>query len=418
MTKTYYEILEVSHDADPTEIKAAFERKKAALEESDDTGISRKQLQAAKETLLDETARARYDRLHGIQTDSTAAGDTTTNETSQRTQWSIGPQMVSEWRRTLTGANTRGLIGLMCGPTAVRLLTTVCIAVVLTTALNSVMAVSPSFQLSILVGSLWMSYGAYEVIYMRQRTADIKEFSQSRFVLWPLMAIHLFGLVLLWMGAIAGTPDGGARYGTIGITYTIISVLLIGIGVGIILSILVLFGYFEESPSRRSRRIFLGISIIYIAFGYTRMGGVFSFETLLTTSSAATSSPWVDPHIFGPIYIGNLINVCIGSVMIISIFGGAVAQIWALTVIPWRDRFDHGYHIRPGIWNVAMMTPLVVAGGLFATQSRVDLGAHIPVVISPTTVVSVMVIYPMILCGLYLCRRKVAERIQSASTDQ
>ncbi len=418
MTTTYYEILEVSHDADATEIEAAFERKIAALDESDDTEIRRKQLQAAKETLLDDTARARYDRLHDIQTDSAATGATSTEEETQWLQWSAGPQIVSEWRRTLSMANTRGPIGMVRGPTAVRLVITVCIAVAVITALDSVMVVSPSLQLAILVGGLWLSYGAYEVVYTHQRIDDINSFSRSRFVLWPLIGIHLFGLVLLWIGAIAGTPDGGARFGTISFTYTVISVSLIGIGVGIVLSILLLFGYFDESDRNRPRYTFFGIWLIYIVIGYTQIGGIFSFETLLTTASIATSSPWVTPHIVGPIHIGNLVNVCIGSVMIISIFGGAVAQIWALTVIPWRDRFDHGYHIHPGFWNVAMITPLVIAAGLFATQSRVELGAHTPVAISPATIASTMVIYPVILCALYLCRRKVAERIQTTGIDR
>lgn len=60
----------------------------------------------------------------------------------------------------------------------------------------------------------------------------------------------------------------------------------------------------------------------------------------------------------GPLHLGSLLNFGLALGMFVCLVGGIIGALWVLSVVPWRDRYDYGYRVRPTVWNLLAVVPL------------------------------------------------------------
>jgi molecular chaperone DnaJ len=115
MTETFYEVLGVAEDATTDEIEAAYrERLKEThpdVSDDEDAGQATKELVEARDVLVDEDERARYDRVgHAAYVGDSvadAAADVADSDTAETADSAGGPQQARDRRRRERAASKR-----------------------------------------------------------------------------------------------------------------------------------------------------------------------------------------------------------------------------------------------------------------------------------------------------------------------
>lgn len=356
--------------------------------------------------------------------DRTASHD---RESHTESEWQQRLRSMVTWLRAVRRLPTRWqqkhfhspqaardlISSLVAGPTGVRLAATAAstLFVIEVIAMLGVSNGPPAVEYSILIACLGVSYLCYAFVsplpFESPRTRERFK-PVGRTSLWPLVCVHLFGIGVFVLTGLLGT-DPGAVYAIGAVGYVLITVL----------GCIVLFGWFAAvilewilQPSPRQRTWFLLGSrlgpVIASVLLFTSFGGSLSLRAILADTSAS-SEPWVPAVTVGPLHLGSVLNFVIGAIALGCVIVGVIGMIWALTSVPWRDRFDHGYSIRPTGWNLLVAVPLVsfvwmLSSGVSSVS--LSIGTH-TLQLTIELVTAWFVCLPSVLLGAYLLRRRI-----------
>lgn len=283
----------------------------------------------------------------------------------------------------------------------------------------------------ILVVSLLVSYVGFGVVATWNRTRGRFK-PAGRQLLWPIIPAHLLGVGLFVLALQNGSFGAGLGYAIGGVIYAIIvwvGVLVVG---GVIiefvrwLTLLPLY-LFVSIPLRglwfiarwlnakllryplwsRLHQLgdlptfgFMLSGLLTITVLFTSVGGGFTLGAMVEPTFP--QKPWLPAFTVGPIYLGTLLNWLFGIVLLVCGVGSYIAAGWALTSVPWSDRYAHGYRIRPTPWNLLFIVPWI----LFVLTSFVTIGGST----SWTTVW--FFAHPSLFVGAYILRRYGEEKVR------
>ncbi len=331
---------------------------------------------------------------------------------------------------------TRDLLGsLVTGPTVIRLTATVALIFFVSeaVAMLGVSDGSPAVEYGILIACLGVSYLCYAVATpLPFETPRIRERFRpaGRATLWPLVCVHLFGISIFALTAFLGT-DPGAVYAGVAVVYVL--VVTIGCSIffglfaaGIVGSILhrhprVMEWLFTRPwwTNRRRQRItgfLLGSRlgpVVAAVVLFTSLGGDLSLRAI-TVAETEPVGPWVPAVTAGPVHLGSVLNFVIGAIAFGSVIVGVVGMLWALTSVPWRDRFDHGYSTHPTGWNLLAAVPVVSFVWMLYTGVSgvpIPIGTH-TLQVTIGSITAWLVYLPSSLVGAYLLRRYLEPTLQ------
>lgn len=322
---------------------------------------------------------------------------------------------------------TRDLLGsLVTGPTVIRLTATVALALSVTeaVAMLGVSAGSPAVDYGILIACLGVSYLCYAFVtplpFETPRTRERFK-PADRTTLWPLVCVHLFGVGVFALTDLLGTEPGVVYAGS-----AVVYVLLVTIGCSICfgpIAAIIVGSIHDNHPrvrewlSSRGWSGFLlgscfGVAVAAVVL-FTSFSGNLSLRARATESMGSVG-PWVPAVTAGPVHLGSALNFVIGAIAFGSVIGGVIGMLWALTSVPWRDRFDHGYSIRPTGWNLLVAVPVVSFVWMFYSGV-----SSVPLSIATHTlrihiglITAWLVLLPSVLVGAYLLRRYLEPTLQ------
>lgn len=309
---------------------------------------------------------------------------------------------------------TRDLISsLVAGPTGVRLTATVAstLSVTEVVAMLGVSDGSPAVEYSILIACLGVSYLCYAFVsplpFETPRTRERFK-PVGRTSLWPLVCVHLFGIGIFILTGLLGT-DPGAVYAIGAVGYVLVTIIGCIVLFGWVAAVIV--EWVLQSHPRQRTWFLLGSRlgpVVASVILFTSFGGSLSLRVILA-DTPSPSEPWIPAVTVGPVHLGSVLNFVIGAIALGGVIGGVVGMVWALTSVPWRDRFDHGYSIRPAGWNLLVAVPLVsFVWMLYSGVSSVSLplGTH-TFQLTIGLITAWLVYLPSVLVGVYLLRRRI-----------
>lgn len=427
MTDTYYDVLDISPDATEEEIERAYRQKvkEHHPDRSDDPGADETfmRIRAAKETLLDPQARQRYDQAHDIQSEGSSGGigrriDRALIESilDGVARLQTVPRRTKRWFARLR-PQAIGVSDVVRSPTVVRLAVAavLCLAVVWTIRADN--AVSPAAEFGVVLVSLCVSYAGYGILSPLpfEEPRNRAQFAPTPIAIWPVLVVHVLGLGLLWAATSSGTPSGGIFYAFMVVPYALVvcgGCLVLGVPVGMLLSWIL-----PLSIDRLSEELRLGLVLGLLGSAtvlFTSAGKGSALSAFVETVAPNRGTPWVPTLRAGPLHLGSLLNFGLALGMLVCLVGGIVGALWVLSVVPWRDRYDYGYHVRPTAWNLLAVVPLVTVVWMGLSG-----GAALSIPIGSTTVELLgpdvaggLVVSPTLLVGAYLLRRRLEPRLQ------
>jgi curved DNA-binding protein CbpA len=513
MSKSYYEVLDVSPDASEETIRDAYRKKvkEHHPDQSDDPDANDKfrRIREAKETLLDEQARRQYDRRQQREaakggneqgesdessesseewareqrrrerqqqrdrqqrrrqqrqqrrerrqrrqrreeaaTDNSSSGgrsrdradrqtETRTREreeTSSRERSRSASRSVRGWMREgiqwlrdayyapkrwvyanfRSQAATRQFVAKTArSPTVLRLVAAVAM-IVTVMQLTAGQSLSMTAELAIVVGAVVASYLLYAVVsplpFESPRSRERFK-PAGRAPIWPAVVMNLTALGLFGLAAVRNVSTAGIGFTMVVGTYT----LSMWIVFGMFLTVAAVIGhqfFTDRNYVIRSLKFgLIGPVVPLFVLTFTRLTGAGIFRDGLTeVVSSASPAPWLPWFMIGPVNVGLFVNYMIAIAIIVCLFGSVVAMGRYLTVVPWSDRFEHGYRVRPDAWNLAVALPFVILGWMtFAGVSVVNVGGF---ALSQSLLWVAIFVLPTILAGAYLLRRQVEPYLQ------
>lgn len=85
-----------------------------------------------------------------------------------------------------------------------------------------------------------------------------------------------------------------------------------------------------------------------------------------------------------------------------------------LNAAPRTDRYDHGYRVRPGLWNLLITGPFVVYGWMvLAGVGAIDISFGISTfMLTQEALLKGLFILPAAVTGLYILRRQLEPTIR------
>lgn len=427
MTETHYDVLDVNPDATEKEIKRAYQQKKQEhqSDQSDgpDAHKTDMRIRAAKETLLDSQARQRYDQVHDIQTGSGDSSD----ETDRRTDRALiklildsvdrlrsAPERTKRWA-TVHRPHATDVSAVVRSPTVVRLAVTVVLSLVVVWTIRINNMVSPATEFGVVVASLCTSYVGYSLLSpLPFEKPHQAQFTPTTVTIWPVM-LFVLGVGLLWSSALTGTVSGGVHYAFIAVLYAFIVCiggLILGVPAGILLGRAVPLGI-----TRPFREVQSGIALGLLGSAtvlFTSVGGGNTLTAFIKMIGSNQGTPWLPTLRAGPLYLGSLLNFGLAVGMLLFLAVGIVGALWVLTAVPWQDRYEHGYRVRPTVWNLLAIGPVVIVVWMWVRGVAVlslPIGpSTVELLRSDVTGGSVIVLTPLV--GIYLLRRRLEPLLQ------
>lgn len=387
MSDTHYDVLDVSPDASNEAIRQAYQQKVDEYDsDGDETTATERlmRLRAAKETLLDPQARTRYDRSHNIR----SGGANSTAHADGRI-WVSAPS-VSD---------------VVDSPTVIRLAGTGLLSLVVVWTFRA--SVSTGWAVLVSLCVCYVGYGVLTPLPFEEPRAR-SSFTPAHTRIWPVLALHLLGLGLLVAGMGTGAPNGGLGYALMAVLYA----LIVSVGclvLGFVLAVAWKLLHKRHASFRVALALGLIVSIVVL---FTSAGKGSTLSAFIGTTTVH-ATPWVSTLRAGPVYLGSLLNFSLAVVMLVGLVVGIVGAVWALTVVPWRDRYDHGYRIHPTTWNLLAVVPLLTAAWLWLNGVQkvvIPVGTTTYVVVGPLE--QWLVVLPSLLVGAYLLRRRLEPLLQ------
>lgn len=323
------------------------------------------------------------------------------------------------------------LHSLITSPTGVRLGTTIAFVFVLSIGVRLFgysPNESPSLGLMLLLIALIGSYAGYELLVshpnygaqIQKRTRNRKRTrtrtrvqsqdqhspSGSRRI-WPIAVTNLLGVSLVAGAIVSDAPTGGVVFTGVLLLPFIVPLLIYS---GVLLpkvrfqrttKILT----YVVSDVHRLLSTTAAIGVVIVVF--TRWG--IQTPNLLDSWAMTTSSPWIQNFTIGPIYAGLFVNFFVGITMYSCVLWSMYAMFRYLTAAPWTDRFDYGYRIRPGTWNLLVAGPFVVVTWMVlegVPTINIPLGASTLTLTQQRSLVALFFL-PTVLTVLYIVRRRL-----------
>lgn len=305
------------------------------------------------------------------------------------------------------------LRSLASSPTGVRLGITITLVFVLTITVRYLgysPHESPTLGLGVVLVGLVGSYSGYELLspdpFHDSRTRNRYK-PDGRQRLWPIAVMNLLGVGLVVSALAGGAPTGGIVFtGVLLLPFSVPLLFYSGVqpsGIEFRRTMTVIRYAFGSVP-RSMSVIATGIVVVIV---FTRRG--IHTPTLLDSWAVTASSPWFGNFTIGMVYGGLLLNFLAGIVMYVCILWSMYAMCRHLTAAPWTDRYDHGYRVRPGPWNLLVTGPFVV--GVWMVLAGVP---TIDVPLGPSTLtlsqqefLTGLFVLPTVLTGLYILRRHI-----------
>lgn len=164
-------------------------------------------------------------------------------------------------------------------------------------------------------------------------------------------------------------------------------------------------------PIRSAKMGLVGGAVVLAVLTFTNVGGSF-FRNSVSGGivSSGSAAPWIPPFMIGPVKVGLFANFMIGLTIVGCLVGSVIAMGRYLTVVPWSDRFEHGYRVCPDAWNLAVILPFVILGWMMFVGIRiVDVGGF---GLSRSLLWVVIFLLPTFLAGAYLLRRQLEPYLQ------
>jgi hypothetical protein len=309
------------------------------------------------------------------------------------------------------------LITIATAPTALRLGVSILLAYMAIISISSMgfeSAASPRARFAIVLGSLAASYVGYAMFrplpFETQRSRG-RFTPASRTPVWPAVALHLTGAGVLGLAAVNGTFAAG-------IGFTIVSAVYAGLvfgGCAIAFTVFSLAGHralsgrFHLAGSAKAGGLIALIAGAFVLFSQYA-GDATLRSAIQSVTTLSTTAPWIPAISVGPFLLGLFANFLLAMVVLGCVVGSVMTTWWYLTVVPWRDRYDHGYRIRPTPWNLGVATPLVVLVWMLVTGvSTVDLWLFD---LTQSSVWVIVIASPTVLVGAYAVRRWLEPQLQ------
>lgn len=322
------------------------------------------------------------------------------------------------------------LFDVATAPTVIRLASALALAFVVMRATQAIGTVTPAAELSVLLAALVVSYVGYAFVsplpFESPRTRERFK-PAGRMTLWPLILLHVSGVGFFGLTAALGA-NSGVVYAGGAVVYVTSMTVVCSAFIGLLRAmgrrrIRWLFArpsfetVMQYSKYDLSRGIYWGVRLgpaLAALVLFTSFGKGASLRSFMR-SNTGSAGPWVSEISVGSIHLGSVFNFFIATVAFVSVFGGVVGMVWALTRVPWHDRYDHGYSIRPGGWNLSVAIPTVcfvwmlISGVGTVTVSAVGY----TIWLTQGTVAGTLFFLPTPLLGLYLLRRRIEPTLRN-----
>jgi hypothetical protein len=310
-------------------------------------------------------------------------------------------------------------------PTSIRLSATVMIVIVGTIVAQSLGYTpheSSSIGFSIVLLGLVGSYAGYEILsplpfeesWMQNRS---RYDPKGRQRIWPIAVTNALGVGLAFSAFINGAPHAGIAFtGALLLPFAI--PLLVYSGTrptrpGANRAFRIIKATFEDAYRFTSLVVTLVIALVLFTNLFTVL--IDTPELLIELIGAkSSSSPWLEPVVVASVRVGLVLNFLIGMVMYICILWSMYAMWRYLNAAPWTDRYDHGYRVRPGLWNLLITGPFVVYGWMVLTGiGTIDVSLGIStIILTQDILLKGLFVLPLAVTGLYILRRQLEPTIR------
>jgi hypothetical protein len=309
---------------------------------------------------------------------------------------------------------------LVTSPTGIRLTATTALVLVFTILaqyLGYTPSDSTSLGLGIVILGLVGSYTGYEILTPLPFEEPWKQ-NRSRYNpegrqrIWPIAVANTLGVGLVLSAFVGGAPYGGIAFTGVLLVPFVIPLLL----------------YTRTQPIRRdSRRMVRFIQSIFtdpfrtLSIVITLVLSLVLFTTLLIDTpeilrglSSVSPTPWFESVVVASIHMDLVLNFLIGLVMCACVLWSMYAMLRYLSAVPWTDRYDHGYRVRPGLWNLLVAGPFVIfAWMIIAGVAVIDIPLGFMLLTVPQDVLLVGLFFlPSMLTSLYILRRRLEPTIR------
>jgi curved DNA-binding protein CbpA len=298
-------------------------------------------------------------------------------------------------------------------PTVLRLVAAVAM-IATAMQLTAGQSLSATAELAIVVGGVVTSYLLYAVVSPLpfESTRSRGRFKPAgRSAIWPALAMNLTALGLFGIAAVRGVRTAGIGFTMVVGIYTPVMWIVFGTFLTVAAIGVHLFFTDRGQPLRSAKFGFGAAIIVLFVMTFTRVAGSNIFRSSLSEAvSSASRAPWLPWFTIGPVNVGLFVNFMIALTIVGCLFGSVVAMGRYLTVVPWSDRFEHGYRVRPDAWNLAVVLPFIILGWMiFVGVPIVDVGGF---ALSRSLLWIAIFILPTFLAGAYLLRRQLEPYLQ------
>ena len=273
---------------------------------------------------------------------------------------------------------------------------------------------SPTIGFVIVLGSLIVSYATYAVVSplpFEEPRSRGRFKPAGRSPIWPAVAMNLLGFGLFGLAAMNGAEAAGIAFTMGAGIYAVVLFLIFAFTFTFLLmgASRYLTGYIFAYRSLKYGLLTAPIGAVFVMFTRYTDGATLP-DKVSDIIGAASTNPWVSPFAVGPFYLGAFMNFVIALVIIGCLLGSVLTMCRYLTVVPWSDRYEHGYRVRPAIWNLIAIAPFIVLGWMYFTGvSVVDLGM---IELRQAALWIGVFVLPTILAGAYIIRRQIEPRLQ------
>ncbi|MFC4989626.1 J domain-containing protein [Saliphagus infecundisoli] len=273
--------------------------------------------------------------------------------------------------RAVVGEPRRWLLA----PTSIRLLIAACLAVPVLIWLDRTLAsLSLSQGLPVVVAAVVLSHASYGWLgpfsFEPREPRSKPSFNPGMTApVYPMVVANLAGFALVLTGYLTGAPFGGLWWMFSAIVGLVIFSLFLA-------PICVFLGVCLEAIREHKRLLRgagLGVKFTPVPvflFAFTTWGGGVNLSEAITDSSQAPETVWIPQVLVGPLEVGTLVTFLIGMVMLGCLLASVLYMGRFFARVPSWDRYQHGYSIRPGVWNLIVTLPVAIIG--WATISNVD----------------------------------------------
>jgi hypothetical protein len=315
----------------------------------------------------------------------------------------------------------RSLINsLVTSPTGIRLSATATLILVFT-VLAQYFGYAPrdstSLGLGIVLFGLVGSYTGYEILsplpFEEPWTQSRSRYDpEGRQRIWPIAVTNAVGVGLVSSAFLSGAPYGGVAF---------TGALLLPFAIPLLFYSRSQPTHAEDSSMPRTFELlftdsyrFMSViaTVVIVTVLFTHL--LVDTPDLLTDLTVAGPSPWFGNISLGYIRVSLLLNFVIGVVMFACILWSMYAMWRYLSAAPWTDRYDHGYRVRPGVWNLLVAGPFVVFAWMVlagVTVIEIPLGIS-TLIITQDMVLMGLFFLPSVLTGLYILRRHLEPKIR------